>query len=1069
MRRAQWFVALTSVAGLATGCLMPTVEEDGAKLGIAWDCQTGTPEEIATCKSDYSKRFPGQRKFESAASWRHMWRDQLLESARSSDAKQVIEESDIFKVEGTTLYALNPYRGLFVIDITNVDAPRILAREPVYGHAEDMYVRGGNAYILFNDYYRWDYGDEAFQGAQIVVVRIADSGNGNSRRVTTQVAGQYGLDGWLTDSRLVYEDGGEHRARLYVISNDTRYYGNWWDDDEENGGVVNNTHILSLNVTDPANIREADRLTVEGAGHVVSATTDYIFVGSQDWSTQKSQIQIINIQDRDGDIAPGASVEVDGYIRHRFDMDYRNGRLRVVSHDWSWDPEEGSSGDIHVTTYDAANMMTKGHQLDLVGVGSLEATRFADDRVYLVHVQRIDPIEIVDLSNPAELRSVGELEIPGWIEHLEIRGDTVLGVGYDQGNTTVPQRRCEGYTLDGQTLAADAAFPEVPEGGQKISLSAYDVADPAALCEASRTRFGVGDWPYGNFEDDKTLRLYDTDADGVDDLFLIPWESYDDEATEGEQQQINAVSLVDVAYGTGTARVNARGRIDSIGSIERAFPARGRLLTLGDRELIVANIADRDHPAVTSRLEMARNVQAFATVGQFGVQLVSDWDSPAAELRIVPLDDPDAERGAARSTIEVRDEAGNKLEAEELYTSGRIVTVVGRQWKYEEYDDNNDGETDRWEDHFEVRFTNFQVNAQGRISFGGTLALPLVTDGGAAQKFADLKDIIRLRPDMFVVTAPDGLFRAVSTKNAVPAVTHTEPAPYGAYGIEDLRTFDGNDVYAVTWQPVQARVEEADADVTLGTRDANGNLTKATRRVRPRAERVAYFVTKVTLNAQGVPTNARYRINVPGRLIDVAEANGEESWTLLDSRWRTDQDNFRQERAIFTVDVTPLHATLLDGAQIGSGVEDIRVVSDGGDRRAAYLVDNNAWSGPIVPLNADGTAAEQETAPHLIVIDLTQPSEVRELARMQLPGHYAYMREVAQFGARRYAFLSLGWGGGMAVVDVTNGATPVMDQFVRSNGGVWDIQVNSDRDEVYFAAGMFGVQSVRVGHHSGAN
>ncbi len=681
-------------------------------------------------------------------------------------------------------------------------------------------------------------------------------------------------------------------------------------------------------------------------------------------------------------------------------------------------------------------------------------------------MQRIDPIEIIDLSDPADLKSIGELEIPGWLEHLEIRGDTILGLGYDQANTTVPQRRCEGYTLDGTVLPADAAFPEVAADTQRLSLSAYDVSDPAALCEASRTRFGTGDWPSANFEEDKALRLFDSDADGLEDLFVVPWESWSDEESEGNNDQDNAGSRLDVSIAGGqTPSVRARGQITSIGSIERAFPTHDRLMTLGSRELVVASIADRDHPAVTARLELARNVQAFAVAGNFGVQLINDWDSPAAELRVVAIANPDAEKGAIKSSIELRDANGAKLEAEELFVNGRTVTVLGREWKYEEFDDNNDGETDRWVDNFQMRFTNYQISAQGQISFGGTLMLPLATEGRSAAKFANLRDVIRLRPGLFAVSAPDGLFRAVSTAGPVPAVTHVEQAPYGDYGIEDLKTFN-NKLYVTTYHRVERPVEEAQEEVEVGVRDGENAPVKAVRRQRPRAERIAYFVTRIDLNAQGVPTKAAFRVNTPGRLIDVAKNGNQETWTLLDSRWNIQGEDFEQTRAIFTVQVGVLSASLLDGVQVGNGVEDLQIVSGEGTGRAAYLVDNNSWSGPIVPLNADGTPAEEETKPRLIIIDLTDPQAVTETARFELPGHYAYLRNVSQVGDDRYAFVSLGWGGGLGVIDVTRSNAPAMAQFVRSNGGSWDIIVNAARREVYFAAGMFGVQVVELQPHA---
>ena len=57
--------------------------------------------------------------------------------------------------------------------------------------------------------------------------------------------------------------------------------------------------------------------------------------------------------------------------------------------------------------------------------------RFDGPRGYAITAERKDPLFTIDLSNPALPKQAGELEMPGWIFHMEPRGDRLIGFGYD--------------------------------------------------------------------------------------------------------------------------------------------------------------------------------------------------------------------------------------------------------------------------------------------------------------------------------------------------------------------------------------------------------------------------------------------------------------------------------------------------------------------------------------------------------------------------------------------------------------------------------------------------------------
>jgi len=90
--------------------------------------------------------------------------------------------------------------------------------------------------------------------------------------------------------------------------------------------------------------------------------------------------------------------------------------------------------------------------------------RFLGDRGYVVTFRRVDPLYVLDLSNPSDPKTVGELLIPGFSDYLFPMGDgLLLGVGKDASES-------------GQVL------------GVKVAL--FDVADPAQPRQLNALSFG---------------------------------------------------------------------------------------------------------------------------------------------------------------------------------------------------------------------------------------------------------------------------------------------------------------------------------------------------------------------------------------------------------------------------------------------------------------------------------------------------------------------------------------------------------------------------------------------------
>lgn len=105
--------------------------------------------------------------------------------------------------------------------------------------------------------------------------------------------------------------------------------------------------------------------------------------------------------------------------------------------------------------------------------------RFVGDRGYVVTFQRTDPLYALDLSNPADPRVLGELEIAGFSEQLfPLPGGLLLGVGRDAD-------------AQGVVTGLKVALFDVADGARMRQIHSITLGGPTSSSALDESRHGL--------------------------------------------------------------------------------------------------------------------------------------------------------------------------------------------------------------------------------------------------------------------------------------------------------------------------------------------------------------------------------------------------------------------------------------------------------------------------------------------------------------------------------------------------------------------------------------------------
>lgn len=503
------------------------------------------------------------------------------DSSPSADAGQVPEEADIWKVDGNTVYFFNQLRGLQVLDLSNPADPRLIAslRMPVIG--QDLYVipesDGSRRLVLLTQ----GWSPEGGQWTRISQV-IFDG-------VAVKLTHEQELPGGLSDSRLVGD-------RLILVTSQWKASpisatGEWTSETRISEWILR---------ADQAPMAFGEKVVI-GANPLIAAGVGWLAVSTHprgEWG--KSEVSLFAIKPT-GLKLMGPPIMTEGVISSKFAISWSNNVLTTVSHKDRWSPNSSSvlenfrAWDPDVIRPAVIEEIRLG-KLELAKGENLYATRFAGDKAYVVTFLQTDPLWVVDLKDPANPMVSGHLEVPGFSTFLQPVGNYLFSVGLESGT---------------------------------VAASLFDVSDPANPGLVKRLNLG-NSYSYSEaIWDEKAIKILPDVG-----LVMIPISTND--PADGKWK--SSIQLLDLDAANGI--LTARGVISHDFEARRSEMVGDALVSISQRELIAADITDRDAPSIFSEVSLAWPVDRCLEVGNHLIQIESgNWFSgDRATARISPND-----------------------------------------------------------------------------------------------------------------------------------------------------------------------------------------------------------------------------------------------------------------------------------------------------------------------------------------------------------------------------------------------------------------------------------------------
>ncbi len=194
--------------------------------------------------------------------------------------------------------------------------------------------------------------------------------------------------------------------------------------------------IASISMADED--KDVEKEIIVGSGQNVYASPDNLYVAQTTWPRYdvvgeliKEYIEktvITKFKLDKGKVEFEGTGQVKGYILNQFSMDEYENNFRIATTVGHVSRQGGgSSNNVYVLDEE---LDVVGELEDLAPGERIYSVRFMGDRGYVVTFKKVDPLFVIDLSDPENPEVLGKLKIPGYSDYLHPYDKThIIGIG----------------------------------------------------------------------------------------------------------------------------------------------------------------------------------------------------------------------------------------------------------------------------------------------------------------------------------------------------------------------------------------------------------------------------------------------------------------------------------------------------------------------------------------------------------------------------------------------------------------------------------------------------------------
>ena len=382
-----------------------------------------------------------------------------------------VDEADVVKTDGENIYYAT-YDKLVIVDAKDPNNLKEIYKEEFEEsnfRPQELYVYGdrlivlGNTYINSGDVLKtYSATTENYISYKNKTCAIIYDLSGEVKRIR-----EIDLTGNLLSSRMI--DG-----YLYIIStqyinaynikntpiaelSEDMYKPTYKDtavsQDEKKIGFdqieyfedFETANILSVATLKVDNNEEAKIKTFLGSGEEIYVSEDNMYIVktnsnynilTREVTTSSTTILKFSL---DGiNVNYKAEAEVPGYINNQFSMDESNGTFKIATTVGAiWNLTDYTTNALYILD---ENLNEIGRIEGLAKGEKIYSVRYTKDKAYIVTYKQVDPLFVIDISNPRVPTLLGELKIEGYSTYLHPYDENhLIGFGYDttfNGKTT---------------------------------------------------------------------------------------------------------------------------------------------------------------------------------------------------------------------------------------------------------------------------------------------------------------------------------------------------------------------------------------------------------------------------------------------------------------------------------------------------------------------------------------------------------------------------------------------------------------------------------------------------------